>query len=403
MLQGKCLMFARFSQRFQSTLSSGPKAPFANHVPREKGRAVNFDKNMPMYVKPKAWEKDGLDKEQWFKKKHAHHHVLQKPARERSNLRYQGIDEKKKRERMEELAIKESSREHKLHLKKLRANPQIDYLFGTNAVLAALKAGKRSRFGKLYLHNPKDLPKVNEILKLAKEKNVSIKESSKQDLNIITDNAVHNGIVLESRPCDILSINYMLGCNEDKSYSVSAGDSLLGEEIQEYLTDSYGKRQPFGIYLDEISDPHNVGAVLRSAYFLGADFVVFSERNCASLTPVVAKASSGAMEFMDLFRVAKPLTFFDQSIKNGWKFISTVAPSDRRNQKKLIDVESIKDILQTNPVILVIGSEGAGIRTNLINKSEHVVAINNGREINECVDSLNVSVATALLVSKILH
>ncbi|TID28196.1 hypothetical protein CANINC_002629 [Pichia inconspicua] len=403
MLEGKLLKFAKASQRLQSTLSLGPRAPFANHVPKEKSRPVNFDKNMPMYVKPKAWEKDGLDKEEWFKKKHAYHHVLQKPARERSNLRYQGIDEKKKKERMEEFSIRESSREHKTHLKKLRSNPQIDYLFGTNAVLAALKAGKRARFGKLHIHNPKDLPKVNEILKLAKEKNVSIKESSKQDLNILTDNAVHNGIVLESRPCDALSINCMLECNEDKSFNVKAGDALLGEEIHEFITDSYGKRQPFGIYLDEISDPHNVGAVLRSAYFLGADFVVFSERNCASLTPVVAKASSGAMEFMDLFRVAKPLTFFDQSIKNGWKFISTVGPTDKRNNKKLVDVDSIKDILQKDPVILVVGSEGSGIRTNLINKSEHVVAINNGREMNECVDSLNVSVATALLVSKILQ
>lgn len=386
--------------RFQYT-SSGPKAPFPNKSFDDR-KAVAFDRNMPGYVKTKAWERDGQDKETWFKRKHAHHHVLQKKAREESEHRYRGIDEKRRRERMEDLSIRDSAREHKAQLRKLRSNPQIDYLFGTNAVLAALKASNRSRYGKLYIHNPKDLPKVNEILKIAKQKGVNIKETSKQDLNQLTDNAVHNGIVLETRPLEIMGIDYMIREDEDKSFSVKTGNHLVGEEIVEFVSDSFGERQPFGIYLDEISDPHNVGAVLRSAYFLGADFIVFSERNCASLTPVVAKASSGAMEFMDLFKVNKPLSFFDDSIKNGWKFVSTVAPTDKRNNKKLVDIEKISEVLKTDPVILVVGSEGDGIRTNLINKSEFLVAVNNGREMNECVDSLNVSVATALLVSKIL-
>lgn len=396
-------LFGRLQVRNQSTL--GPRAPFASHRSNDSNKAVNFDRNMPSYIKKKAWEKDGEDKERWFKRKHAHHHVLQKPAREERVARYKGIEMKNRRERMEKIREREEQREYREGFKKLRSNPLIDYIFGTNAVLASLKANKRHRFGKLYIYNPKETEKVNEILTIAKELKVPIKESTKQDLNQLTDNAVHNGVVLETKPMEITNIKCMGTSNNEKSFAFKLSNDLVdynNSEEKEVMVDSYGKRYPFGLYLDEISDPHNVGAILRSAYFLGVDFIVFSERNCASLSPVVAKTSSGAMEFINLFKVDKPLTFFDESKKNGWNFVSTVAPTDTRNKNKHIDTESISQMLQDGPLILVVGSEGTGIRTNLINKSDYLVAVSNGREMNTCVDSLNVSVATALLISKIL-
>lgn len=392
--------YLRFQVRYQSTQ---PRAPFDIHKHVDSNKPVNFDKNMPMYTKKKAWEKDGEDKETWFKRKHAHHHVLQKPHREEAELRYEGIERKKRKERMEILPEKQESRNYKDILKQKRSNQLIDHLFGTNAVLAALKSNKRKRFGKLYIHSPKDTEKVNEILTLAKELSINIKESTKQELNILTDNAVHNGVVLETRPMEIDTIRCMGPETTEDSFSVKIINDIVGDSQNEKLhVDSYGKRYPLGLYLDEISDPHNVGAILRSAYFLGVDFVIFSERNCASLSPVVAKASSGAMEFSKLYKVNKPLSFFDESKKNGWNFISTVAPTDSRNKNKLVDTDFISEMLETTPMILVVGSEGAGIRTNLINKSDYLVAVGNGREMNECVDSLNVSVASALLISKIL-
>lgn len=387
--------------RYQSN-QTGPIAPFASHVNHTKN-VVNFDKNMPSYERQKAWEKAGQNKETYFKRRHAHHHVLQKPHREQVERRYQGIERKKQQERYRELKERESEREHRNYLRSLSKNSNIDYLFGTNSVLAALKGGKRTRFGKLYLHNPKDTDKVNEILALAKEKEVKVVEFSKQEINQLTNNGVHNGIALETRPLETTTIQSMSKEFDQNSFSVETRNSLLNiRENIPYTTDSFGKRFPFGIYLDEISDPHNVGAILRSAYFLGVDFVVFSERNCAPLSPVVAKASSGALEFLDLFKIEKPLSFFEETSKNGWKLISTVAPTDKRNKSKLINPEEISEILKSEPVILVIGSEGAGIRANLLNRSDHLVSVNNGRIMNECVDSLNVSVATALLVSTIL-
>lgn len=379
------------------------KAPFKSNRVEMPNKRVNFDRNMPAYVPKKAWERDGQDKEKWFKRKHAHHHILEKPHREQMEQRYEGIERKKRRERMEYVRQDEETRYYKDVLKQRRSNALIDHLFGTNAVLAALKSNKRKRFGKLYLHSPKDTDKFSEIMELAKELNINVKDSTKQELNILTDNAVHNGIVLETRPMEIETIKSMGSEVTEDNFSVRVLNDIVGDSsTEEIAVNSYGKRFPLGLYLDEISDPHNVGAILRSAYFLGVDFVVFSERNCAPLSPVVAKSSSGAIEFSKLFKVGKPLTFFDESKKNGWVFISTVAPNDSRNKSKQVDTDFISDILQKSPVILVVGSEGTGIRTNLINKSEYLVAVTNGREMNECVDSLNVSVATALLISKIL-
>lgn len=388
--------------RFQSSNVTQPKAPFPINRDNYSNRAVSFDRNMPSYEKKKAWERDGEDKETWFKRKHAHHHVLQKPNREEVERRYKGIEMKNKRARMEMLRERERINEYKQTLRNKRLNTQIDHIFGTNPILATLKGNKRKRFGKLFIYNPKDTDKVNEIIRLAKEKNINIIESTKQDLNILTDNAVHNGIVLETRPLEIPNIKSMGPVTNEKSFNVKVIRDLTGISENEIKTvDSYGERYPLGLYLDEISDPHNIGAILRSAYFLGVDFVVFSEKNCAPLSPVVAKSSSGAIEFIELYKADKPLTFFDESKKNGWNFISTIAPNDSRNKNKQIDTNFVNELLKTSPVILVIGSEGTGIRTNLINKSDHLIAVNNGREMNECVDSLNVSVATALLISKI--
>ncbi|KAG0671742.1 hypothetical protein C6P40_003149 [Pichia californica] len=400
----KCIGYqARFESSGSSSQIRRPRAPFVTSIDRETRKTVTFDKNMPSYIKKKAWERDGQDKEKWFKRKHAHHHVLEKAGREKAADRYENIERKRRRERQEYTREREEVRDYKVGLKNMRSNTQIDYIFGTNSVLASLKGDKRYKFGKLFIHNPKDTHKANEIIALAREKDVNIIESTKQDLNILTNNAVHNGIVIETRPMEIPNIKSMGSSVSENSFNVKVITNLIGQsETENKVIDTYGKRYPLGLYLDEISDPHNVGAIVRSAYFLGVNFVVFSEKNCAPLSPVVSKASSGAIEFINLYKADKPLTFFDDSIDNGWTFVSTIAPTDARNKSKQINTEFISELLQKSPVILVIGSEGAGIRTNLINKSEYLVAVNNGRDMNECVDSLNVSVATALLVSKIL-
>ncbi|QPG74113.1 hypothetical protein FOA43_001435 [Brettanomyces nanus] len=383
--------FSRSLHNYVASLASGPKAPFQTQF-SATGKPAAFEKNMPVYRRTKAWEKDGMKKEEWFKKKYAGRHAEEKEKNAEREARYkQGV---KQRNSTSKMSIKQT-------VSKLQLNHMQDYLYGTNPVLAALSADSRESFGKLYLHNPKDTDKINEILKIAEEKNIEVvSDASKQDLNQMADNGVHNGVVLVSRPMQTDDLECLLASTKESIVVKKKGfDTAYLEEIDK-RTDP--ERYPIGLYLDEISDPHNVGAILRSAYFLGADFVVMSEKNCASLTPLVSKTSSGAMEFLPIFFSAKPLKFFEDSSHNGWSIVSSLAPSHvNKYPIETISQDDLGDLSMNSPVLLVVGSEGSGIRRNLINRSTYVVGLEAKRlELDESVDSLNVSVATALLISK---
>ncbi|ESX02695.1 hypothetical protein KL918_002536 [Ogataea parapolymorpha] len=361
---------------------NGPVAPFKSDKAHNKG-AVTFDRNFPVHRRVKAWERDREDKESWFKRKHAHHHAKQKKREPQR-------DEKPEFTRSQAL---------RKTISQLKLNPLVEYLYGTNPVLAALKAQQRESFGTLYLHNPKSTPKLAEILALARELELPVKsEYGKHDLNLMTNNGVHNGIVVETKPIEVEQLR-CLAASEIGKFTVTKEHVGATESS---VSSTAAERYPLALYIDEISDPHNMGAILRSAYFLGVDCIVVSERNCAPLSPVVSKTSSGALEFLPIYSSQKPLRFFEESRSNGWTIISSVAPSESgRMGSKQIDADTLKGQLQNGPCMLVVGSEGQGIRTSLLQRSDFLVSVNSGRaDLDESVDSLNASVATALLLSK---
>ena len=149
--------------------------------------------------------------------------------------------------------------------------------------------------------------------------------------------------------------------------------------------------------LDEVVDPMNLGALLRSAHFLGCDKVVVCTKNSSPLSPTVCKASAGALEFIDLSATKNMMKFLDKSKSNGWQVIGTALSDDSINMKEL-------DL--TKPTILVLGNEGHGIRTNILARCDSLVKINggNGRGgLANVVDSLNVSVSGAILLHYILN
>lgn len=376
------------------TLLNGPRAPFKTSS-NGNDRAVTFEKNMPFHRREKRWEKDRMDKDEWFRKKYAWKHAEQKKEMELS-----GHVERRNNRHTRRIERSKNA-ELKREVSQMKINPLIDYIYGTNPVLAALRSTRRSTLGRLYLHNPKSTPKIREIIGLAGEKGIKVVDNAtKQDLNQMTSNGVHNGVVLESRPIEIDEIQCLAPsskekvCLSKKEFETSYVDDL------ERSTDS--SRYPLGIYLDEISDPHNVGAILRSAYFLGVDFIVLSSKNCAALTPLVSKASSGAMEFLPIYSAEKPLKFFDDSTVNGWDVVSAIVPSQtKKYSSKAISQYSLGDIVNHAPTLIVVGSEGSGIRKSLIDRSVHVVGLEPERpDLDDSVDSLNVSVATALLIER---
>ncbi|ODV82812.1 hypothetical protein CANARDRAFT_227089 [[Candida] arabinofermentans NRRL YB-2248] len=359
---------------------------------------------MPQSIPKKAWELANMDKEQFFKTKHAHHHAAQ--------LKRHGGSLRKRKPVSLDQDEKPQRRDLKSVFKEFKQVSMIEYLHGTNSVLAALKSGKRDEFGRLFIHNPKDTLKLNQIMSLAKKKNLEIIERvSKQDLNLMTKNGVHNGIVLETKPLVPNELKCLSTTTHDK-YTIIKDDfgadslesfpTINGQEGQQGQTK---RKYPLALYIDSITDPYNLGAIIRSSYFLGVEFLILSAKNSAPLSPIVSKSSSGALEFMDVWNCSRPLQFFERTqSESNWTIISSISPTTTvKNNIEMLDESELSELLYKSPVLLVIGSEGEGIRTNLIQRSDYTVALKNRGDIDECVDSLNASVATSLLISKIVE
>ena len=143
----------------------------------------------------------------------------------------------------------------------------------------------------------------------------------------------------------------------------------------------------------------NFGALLRSAFFLGADGVLVSQKNSCSLTPTVSKASAGAMELMEVHAARNLPRTLEAAKEAGWAVVGaalerSVEPSDLDAAK---------------PTVLVLGSEGHGLRTNVLRACSDLVRIPRGADAaadanadGEMVDSLNVSVAGGILLYALL-
>ncbi|QLL30896.1 hypothetical protein HG536_0A07110 [Torulaspora globosa] len=382
--------------------------------PTATGRYTKLEKNIPQIRRKKAWEKAGQDKESWFKRKYAHIHARAKNEgvkdpfgkKKAHTDRLAMIEKRSQAQRQDH----EGKFEKRSAIQGLKVNPLMEYVYGTNGVLAALQADKREYYTRVLYHGA--LP--TSIAKLAEAKDVKIEESDKHRLNLLTNYAVHNNVVLETKPLQPDEVSHLQLCNPETGTfqytEMQLENDYVSRELR-YLVNE-DKKFPLGLYLDEVVDPHNIGAVIRSAYFLGADFIVMSRRNCAPLSPVVSKTSSGAVELIPIFYADKPLTFFNKSQEEGgWAFVtSCLAKSDSRSNKytrgKTLEMGDLRGMCKELPVMLVIGNEGSGVRTNIKMRSDFFVEIPFGRAdvpgVETPVDSLNVSVATALLLNTLL-
>lgn len=150
-----------------------------------------------------------------------------------------------------------------------------------------------------------------------------------------------------------------------------------------------------------------MGAILRSAHFLGADGILICTRNTAPLTPVALKAAVGAAETLPLFAVGQSGNFIDTCQENGWKIYAAVSPSSSDSAKvtgrPYYSTTNLGSPTQNHPCILILGSEGEGLRWNIQKKADYLLGIESARTGYGDLDSLNVSVAAALLCDAFLR
>ncbi|XP_025927113.1 rRNA methyltransferase 1, mitochondrial, partial [Apteryx rowi] len=189
---------------------------------------------------------------------------------------------------------------------------------------------------------------------------------------------VHQGVCLEATP---------LRC---RSVEEAAEPGAGGEHGP--------SRQVIWLVLERIQDPMNLGALLRSAYFLGVDGVVTSQRNSCPLTPTVSKASSGAMEVFDVYSTDNLQSFLKAKTAEGWEVLGTVSRTEAAENVPVIDCLEFQ---WNKPVILVIGSEGDGLSLETQRLCHRMLVVPPGRALCPGIESLNVSVATGILLHSI--
>ncbi|EAQ92374.1 hypothetical protein CHGG_00609 [Chaetomium globosum CBS 148.51] len=224
----------------------------------------------------------------------------------------------------------------------------------------------------------------------------------------------HNGFVLEASPLPQPPLTALAPVPEDYASNPRCAITLGHQSAEEAAINGHPTsiptlsptHKPLVLILDQILDPGNLGAILRTASFLGATAVGITRHGSAPLTPVALKASSGAAESLSLFSVSSLPEFLNASRANGWAVYAAVAegPSSERRQRRHVDVRDVTetDPLKREPCVLLVGNEGEGLSRLVVKKADYEVNVPNLAMPGSGVDSLNVSVAVGLLCSAFL-
>ncbi len=253
-----------------------------------------------------------------------------------------------------------------VHSRKERSEPlekdseQLDFIYGRHAVLAALE--KNQKINKLFVQEALSNPEITAILTLAKQNRIQVQNVPKTKLNDLTNNAVHQGVVLSIAAFEYAELDDLFEIAEKR------------------------EEQPFFMILDGIEDPFNLGSILRTADATGVHGIIIPKRRSVSLTSTVAKTSTGAIEHVPVVRVTNITQTIDELKKRGvWIFGTDMNGTDYRRWKTEC------------PLAVVIGNEGKGISRLVKDSVDEMVTI----PMTGHVQSLNAGVASALMMYEV--
>ena len=234
---------------------------------------------------------------------------------------------------------------------------------GRNAVIEALRAGRS--IDKIYI-NKGDVDKtLGHIASRARDKGIVVVECDRRKLDFMSRTKAHQGVIALCAVKDFVTVDEIFAVAEARGES------------------------PFLVVCDEISDPHNLGAIIRSAECAGVHGVIIPKRRSAGLTAIVDKASAGAAEHMAVARVANIPAVLKELKERGVWIYGTAADGE-------------KDLWHTDfsgAVALVIGSEGDGMGRLVRESCDFIVSLPMKGQLN----SLNASAAAAVTMYEVLR
>lgn len=233
---------------------------------------------------------------------------------------------------------------------------------GRNAVIEAFRSGKT--IDKLYvLDGCKDGP-VMTIIREAKKTDTIIRYVDREILDRLSKTGHHQGVVANAAAYDYAEVEDILNAAREK-----------GEP-------------PFVFILDGIEDPHNLGAIIRTANLAGAHGVITPKRRAVGLTATVAKTSAGALNYTPVAKVTNLSATIEELKKEGLWFVCADMGG-----------ETMYNLNLTGPIGLVIGNEGEGVSRLVKEKCDYVASI----PMKGNIDSLNASVAAGVLAYEIVR
>ncbi len=233
---------------------------------------------------------------------------------------------------------------------------------GRNAVIEAFRSGKT--IDKLYvLDGCKDGP-VMTIIREAKKTDTIIRYVDREILDRLSKTGHHQGVVANAAAYDYAEVEDILNAAREK-----------GEP-------------PFIFILDGIEDPHNLGAIIRTANLAGAHGVIIPKRRAVGLTATVAKTSAGALNYTPVAKVTNLSATIEELKKEGLWFVCADMGG-----------ETMYNLNLTGPIGLVIGNEGEGVSRLVKEKCDYVASI----PMKGNIDSLNASVAAGVLAYEIVR
>jgi 23S rRNA (guanosine2251-2'-O)-methyltransferase len=218
------------------------------------------------------------------------------------------------------------------------------------------------------VHNPENTSQA-EVLRQVKDLGIAVQPVDRNTLSRRTGTQHHQGIALQARPKH----------EGDEQQLTEHLVKLVGNDANRTKNNT----APLLLILDQIQDPHNFGACLRTADAAGVDAVIVAKDNSSPITPVVQKVASGAVETLDLFRVTNLARSMDIIKEQGIWLLGT---SDKAR-------ESIYTRDLVSPLAFVMGAEGKGLRNLTEKKCDALVKLPMAGSL---VSSLNVSVATGV-------
>ncbi len=224
-----------------------------------------------------------------------------------------------------------------------------ELIFGVHPVLELLKAKRRSL---VTIYTTKPAPKAWDLIEPLLSRSVQLQYVSRDILTRMAQTTDHQGVVAWATPFVYRA----------KPFDI--------------------QRQPFLVMLDGIQDPRNLGAIIRSAYCIGIDGIVLCKKSSAPLTSAALKASAGLAEHMQIYQSPSPLAAAQELKKAGYAlYLATLDGTDATK------------IAYTEPLCMVIGSEGKGVSSEILKTGQHVTLPQRRSDI-----SYNASVAAGILL-----